>query len=371
MRGLLFARVNFSKPANGGIFLKCQGQLLVLKEACNDFDFLYFLEDGLYLNQKRIYTIDPAKIEQRSYLAKLYMFDLGKIISETCDLSNYDFLYFRYCLSSKALLQFLQAFKIKNPNTKIVADFPTYPYEQEYKSIPQKIELKFDIYYRKKIFNLIDRIAHLGTAKEIYDTAVLQIGNGINEELFPASSNNTDWKKLQLIAVGNFNYWHGIDRLIYGIQNYKGDTKIEVRIIGNGWEESKKLCKELNIDSMFSFYPPLSKLELDQHYDWANCGVGTLGIHRKGVIINQSLKHREYAARGLNFFYAGVDPGFIPGCEGIINLEESENPIDINLLLSKNFKNNTSLIKSYAKKNLSWEKTMLPVINYFQKDNNV
>jgi len=368
MRGLLFARVNFSKPENGGIFLKCQGQLNVLKSHFNDVDFLYFLKDGLYLNNKRIIQIPNASMNSKMFLAKFFMLNLGKKISEKLELDSYDFLYFRYCLSSRGLLQFIQYFRNKNLNAKIITEFPTYPYAQEYRGLARRFEYLTDGLFRKKVLLLVDRVAHLGKEKSIYNTPTIPFGNGINIDEFPIAGTKTNWNKLQLIAVGNFNYWHGLDRLVNGIHQYKGPKEIEVKVIGRGWEKTKALSSTLGLKDKFSFFPPMTKEELHKQYAWANFGIGTLAIHRKKVEINQSLKHRAYAARGLNFVFAGTDPGFTSPCSGILNIDESEDPLNIYDIL-ENFNDNRKTIRHHAKLNISWKVQFDQIIDYIKEKN--
>ena len=363
MKGLVFVRVNFSIEANHGIWLKCQGQLGVLKKHFPDTDFLYLKSNGIWLNDQLIHNWPSKTLKSLSQKAKLYTFELGQILTRIVDLRKYDFLYFRYTLSSPSLFYFLKKIKTAQPNIKIIADFPTYPYEQEFKSIVKSVELKVDQYHRKKIFKLIDRIAHLGQEKIIYDTATLAIGNGINKDDFPVASQHTDWKQLRLIAVGNFNTWHGVDRLLNGIHQREQKHSVNLRIIGSGWESIKKLTGQLNLDHQVSFYTPLTGNALDEHFGWANFGVGTLGIHRKNVTINQSLKHREYAARGLNFVFAGNDPGFQAPCPGIINIEENETPVNIEELMNQ-LANHTEQIRTHCDKYLNWEEQMKTVIQW-------
>jgi len=368
MKGLLFARVNFSRPENSGIYLKCQGQLKVLRSNYQTVDFLYFRSDGLYLNDQLVHKVSSKSMNNKAMLAKLFMVDLGKIISKKINLEGYSFLLFRYSLSSKGILRLLQNFDKINPTAKIVTEFPTYPYTQEYLGIARKIELRIDQFYRKKVFALIDKIAHLGKETNIYDTPTLSFGNGITVDDFPVASTKTNWEQLQIITVGNFNYWHGLDRLLHGIHQYKNGKKIKVRIIGRGWESIQQLSESLGLSDQIDFYSPLTPTELNKHYAWANFGIGTLGIHRKGVEVNQSLKHREYAARGLNFIYAGQDPGFSKSCEGIINIDETEVPLDIKILF-ENLEDHTLAIKSHAKQYISWKTQFKNIVDFLKEKN--
>ena len=42
-----------------------------------------------------------------------------------------------------------------------------------------------------------------------------------------------DGKNLNLLFVGNIRYWHGIERIISSIKNYKGNVNITLNICGD------------------------------------------------------------------------------------------------------------------------------------------
>ncbi len=363
MKGLVFARVNFSKKSNFGIQLKCEGQVKALRSKFDAVDFLYLKNDGLYLNEKNIYPWDPSTLNSLFSKAKLFAFDLGKIISNKLKLKNYHFFYFRYTLSSPSILHLLEKIKLHNPQIKIIADFPTFPYDQEYHGFVKKVELLIDKKYRPYVAKYIDRATHLGIEKEIWKIPTLAINNGIDPLLFPLSGEQTNWDELRMIAVGNFNYWHGLDRIINGIAASNNKVSCQLRIIGQGYQQVQKLTSDLNLEKQIEFFPPTKGLALDEHFSWANLGIGTLAMHRKGVAINQSLKHREYAARGLSFIYAGNDPELSKGVDGIYHLLENDKPILIDNLI-KTIADNRNTLIAFCSRELNWEKSIRNLAEY-------
>ena len=113
------------------------------------------------------------------------------------------------------------------------------------------------------------------------------------------------------------------------------------------------------------FHGALSGGRLNDLFNNCDLGIGTLGIHRKGVLINSSLKHREYCARGIPFVYSGSDPDF-DTCNFIKKYEEDESVIHLEEL--KTFYNkietikDPTIIRDHAKNHLSWSHKIRPVI---------
>ena len=50
--------------------------------------------------------------------------------------------------------------------------------------------------------------------------------------------------------------------------------------------------------------------ELDELFEQADMGIGSLARHRSGITHIKTLKNREYAARGLPFIYSEMDSDF-------------------------------------------------------------
>ena len=98
-----------------------------------------------------------------------------------------------------------------------------------------------------------------------------------------------------------------------------------------------------------------------------------MGIHRKGVLYDSSLKHREYCSRGLPFILSAPDLDFprrvilswnmclimIPD----INLESL-----LEVFLKWKEKDRRKEIRKYAEEHLTWEKQLLPVKRWLEKN---
>ena len=61
--------------------------------------------------------------------------------------------------------------------------------------------------------------------------------------------------------------------------------------------------------------------------------MGSLGRHRSGIESIKTLKNREYAARGLGFFYSETDEDF-DNAPYVLKIPADESPVDVNALES-------------------------------------
>lgn len=73
----------------------------------------------------------------------------------------------------------------------------------------------------------------------------------------------------------------------------------------------------------------MSQDQLIDVYKNAHLGIGTLALHRIGLIKNYSLKHREYAAFGLPFIMSIGDSHF-EDTPFVMTFESNEDPLPVN-----------------------------------------
>jgi hypothetical protein len=187
------------------------------------------------------------------------------------------------------------------------------------------------------------------------------MGNGIDVSAIPLKKSRR-WMRgsLQLIGVANVEDWHGYDRVIRGIaanlRNKKSKVEINFLVVGEGGaiEKLKNLTTSLGVESQISFHGRADGDELSLLYEEADIAIGSLGIHRKGLVSVSSLKDREYCAAGLPFVATGVDCDFpvgypyrylIPSTDEILEIDqlldwyEAITPIDLNYSRTHALKN--------------------------------
>ena len=109
----------------------------------------------------------------------------------------------------------------------------------------------------------------------------------------------------------------------------------ELHIVGDGVQEIidsyRKMAVDFGIQDRVRILGPLYGDALDREFEWANLAVGSLGRHRSGISSIKTLKNREYAARGLAFFYSEEDEDF-DNAPYVFKVPADESPIDVKAL---------------------------------------
>lgn len=364
LKVLFVYRVDRNNPSNSGVINKLNGQVKATQEL--GYNVQYITQSGkqTLLNQEVIHIAGswiPYQVQQA------YWFDtFRKRVLEQA----YDIIIIRYGLSTPSFLSFLKEVKHKWPNSKVLIDLPTFPYDKEWRGVSGRFSLRMDHYYRRKLKRYIDYIIHLGAESSIWGVPTIPISNGIDiasignvAHVRPAIEQN---ETLHVIAVGKWQYWHGLDRVIKGIAP---EDDIRLHLVGEGPENITllQLVERLGVKRQVRFYGSLTGSELHKVYDRCHIAIGTLGLHRKGVKIDSSLKHREYCVRGAPFILGSEDLDFPPDLpfvqyfygEKIIKSEDLKT-----FYRSCQVEDNIrQKMKDYAVEHLSWYDKMKTILN--------
>lgn len=296
--------------------------------------------------------------------------------------NDFDFMYFRRPSAiNKPCLEFLK--NVKKNNKKVIMEIPTYPYDDEYVGIKKLLQLK-DKHNRVKINGLVDRIVVVGYGHdlpELWGVPVIQIDNGCDMTAFKVKRENEDYKKVTLICVAMFSFWHGYERLIRGLSHYRnegGKTKYRILFVGDGPEldSYKVITNSLNLESDIEFLGTLSGDDLDSAYNRADIAVGSLGLYKKNIDTCSTLKASEAFAKGMpiiigNHINKLEDDNF----KYYLEFENDESDIDFNRIdkfiaenhIKDNFSKNSKLIRKYAEDNYSSAAMMKDVIKYIKE----
>lgn len=298
--------------------------------------------------------------------------DFTKLIEYILD-NKIHFIYIRYIhFANPFFINFLK--KLKKENIYILLEIPTFPYDLEYKNVglSTKISLFVEKTSRKKFKQYVNKIVTFSNDNYIFGTPTLQISNGVNTEQVNLKKDKLNSNSIDIIAVGSIAFWHGYDRLIKGLYNYYKENKnhpvVVLNIVGDSDNfESRKyksLVSEYGLEKYVKFYGQVFGNDLDLLFDKSNFAVGSLGIHRKGITNNQTIKNREYCARGIPFIYSEIDKDF-EGKDFILKASADECPIDINIIVD--FLQNKTIdsreLRDYATNNLTWKIQMEKVLN--------
>lgn len=355
-RVLIIYRVDKSQPENTGVVKKLIGQVEGLEVANCKVDYVIHDTKHIYLNNKPIYDINVENVG--AYFKWNFFNCLYNI-----ELINYDICIIRYGLSSLSFLKFLKAFRKENKKAQLLVDMPTYPYKLEHVGLKGKVKIIIDNLLRIKLYELVDYVMHSGEHSFIFNIPTVKISNGISCKTLRVRSYK-ERKGLRMIAVGKWRYWHGLDRLINGMAQMTNAKEIKLDIVGEGPEldNLKKLVLKNGLERRVLFHGVCVGGKLDRLFDQADVGVGTLGLFRKGVVIDSSLKNREYLARGLPVIMSSEDADIKSGLDFVYKVPEDDSIIDV--VEIEDFVNNLNVsetikeTRTFAENHLSWRSKM-------------
>ena len=290
-------------------------------------------------------------------------------LNEIIHLYKIDVLYLRNSYPTRKLMNILDNKKLVK-----ILEYPTYPYEEEYKKIQPKLEhILFWNNKPKKIEELVDLVVGISAEKNLnVDEKFILINNGIQLEGLNIKKQNKK-NYLNLLSIANVAFWHGYDRIIKGLHEYykiNPEKEVFYHCVGEGPELTnlKKLTKELNLEKYVIFHGTKTGEDLDKVVDECDIAFGSLGNHRKGLYADSALKNREYCARGIPFVIASDDQDFPETFPFVYRIPKDDSPVDINQVIKwyenliKEHPNYSIEMRKYAEENLSWDAKMKPVI---------
>ena len=334
-----------------------------------DHEYTYLMHKNEKKRIKRTW-FSSSKI----YIHTKAFFDLYDSVIRIMKERHFDLVYFRLAPLSMAGIRMCRI--LKKNKSKIVVEIPTYPPEKKRNaSFIRNLYIQYSDKCWAKINNLITLYTLIGDeANEYNGRPAINIDNGINIDKVKIRKPQFDNKKIHLLAVASMSEWQGYDRLINSIA--QSDRKIQEQIVfhmigpdGDGslvkW---KRIVESNRLEDIVLFHGMLTGKELDPYFDLADVGICTLGLYRKGLEQASILKLREYAARGLPFIYAAMDPALSSEEIFCIRVSNDDNLIDMEKIVAfaKEMRKNEELpekIRSYAHKHMSWDYQMAKVIN--------
>jgi len=351
----------------GGISKKILAQVNALKYHGMHVDLSYlkindkykfigrYVDDNILEKYSNISLV--GKFQRRYKYKNLYNYITKKEIK---------FLYIRYNhFANPFFINFLK--KVKQKGVIILMEIPTYPYDQEYQNAHfiSKIGLLVEKQSRKKFKKYVTRIITLSHDTTIFGVPAIEISNGIDPNSVNIVQKSKSDKEFHLAGAATISLWHGYDRVIEGLNKYynEGGTKIIkvfFHIAGDSSNKEsiryKELVNRYRLEGYVFFHGRKFGKALDDFFNNADIGVGSLGCHRIGINYIKSIKNREYCARGIPFFYSETDQDF-EGKDFILKVVADDSPINIqeiiNFLSNKKF--DPFKIRNYAVENLTWE----------------
>ncbi|WP_251623361.1 glycosyltransferase [Odoribacter lunatus] len=327
-------------------------------------------ESHYYIGNSKIYTYGSGIICK---FRKIYCYSAiaNYLISKKNVIKC---VYIRYTQFSNIFSAYFFK-RLYDSSINILLEIPTYPYDGEfcytslksYRIIEERIT-------RKKFMSYVNKIVTFSNNDYIFGKRTFIINNAIDLETIPLRKIESSMNEINLIGVADLSFWHGYDRIIYGIKNYlqegENDLVIKFHIVGSypggeEYEKLKRLAKSLKVEDYVICYGTKSGEYLNKLFNKANLAIGCLGCHRKGILEVQSLKNVEYAARGIPFIYSEINNHFD---NQIYVLKEvpDDSPIDIKELIRfiQNVKISPQEIRDTIR-DFTWENQMGKIFSLY------
>jgi glycosyltransferase involved in cell wall biosynthesis len=220
----------------------------------------------------------------------------------------------------------------------------------------------------KALNKIADFIITLTKDKTLFEKPAVFMTNGFDARRISVIDPHVTADPFVIIGVASdCAHYHGYDKVILGLAAYYRSNpkrKIYFRIIssllGYNITALKKLVDENNLNPYVEFCGSMDREELEKEFKKAHVGMGTLALHRVGLMHNYSLKHREYAAFGLPFVISKGDDVF-ENSEFVFTVERDELPLDISEILSfydellTLYPDYPKAFRRFAEEKISWD----------------
>jgi glycosyltransferase involved in cell wall biosynthesis len=238
--------------------------------------------------------------------------------------------------------------RLRKAGIRVVQEIPTYPYDAEYAnfSLYGKLELMVDKTFRRRLARTANALVTFTSEPQIFGQRTICISNGVDLDALPLQHpvpHPTD--EVHLIGVAEVHFWHGFDRLIRGLGEYRRQPH-EVRVVfhlvghidaperwGSPFAEGiEPLIRQYGLEDDVVLHGSLHGAALDDVFNQAQLAVGSLARHRSRITRIRTLKNREYAARGIPFIYSEDDEDF-DHQPYVMKVPADESPIPIQALV--------------------------------------
>lgn len=250
-----------------------------------------------------------------------------------------DLLFVRLNRLDSSLLRMLRcAFQT---GCRIVMELPTYPYLPEVRGMRFPINLYWetmDWFCRPFIKKYVSVIVTCAPETMIFGIPSIQVPNGYNFYQHPIRQIRKMDRRVQLFVMAIFHEWHGYDRLLAGLVEYRKQEKAEevtLHFVGNGpaLESYRKFASEHGLLEYCVFHGNQNDDGIYQIASICDIAVDSLGCHRKNIHLSSSLKSREYAALGFPIVTSTAIDIFQANDPDILYVPNDDTPIDISEII--------------------------------------
>ena len=366
---LLFL-VNDVLLENNGVAKKVLAQSEAFSTMFNEYYFCH-LNKVKSKGFVRLVNNVNLSVIRKSKLCFLFLYrDLLDFVLE----NKLDVVYIRYAHFSSPFFMFF-LYKLKSNNVRVLLEFPTYPYDLEYKHAPflSKCRLFMDQLFRIFLRFFVTESVTFSGEDYVLGIKAHKISNAAPLPIVKRKDNTIQAKpelsEIHFVAVANLGPWHGYDRLIKSISNYYKlldfsdenvtHKKVMFHIVGDGLELShyKDICRTLGIEEYIVFHGEMSGENLSVLLNKCDIGVDSLGRHRSGNNVNNSLKSKEYLLHGLPIVKSHIDLSLDNNkfCSYVFNVAPTDDDFDISDIIKWYIGMEHIKISDLAEENFTWE----------------
>lgn len=308
-------------------------------------------------------------IPLEKYYHTLYFIDMYRAALKSLSMERFDMVYMRLNPTFPPLGKFAR--KLKKMGITFVQEIPTYLSDdkkeiRENDGIVRRLGMKISGLLYAGVTKHVDLFTAIGddTNGTLYGKPAMNIDNGIDVSAIAERDYKPKEDSINVLLLASMCYWHGYDRIIRSLENYKGEEKLIFHFVGNDGDGSlaawKALAEEKGVLDSVVFHGGVYGEDLDKLIDTMDLGVGSLGLYRKGLISASDMKSREYMSRGLPFIFSGIDPTMKEECPYVMNVSNDDSPLDLDkikdfALKIRNFSDTADRMRGYAMRNMSWE----------------
>lgn len=328
-------------------------------------------------------TYSFVEIYERDMIDILYeekgqwsIFHFKQFVGNITDEYTFDLLYFRR-LGISVIFWGKIISNINKKESRMIYEIPTYPFEKN-KSVIKNIVGKMEILYLKyRIAPYSDCMPACVRIKGYnLPQKMLAVHNCVDASKYLKFVNIPlpmfMKQEIKFIAIAYPQIWHGYDRWIKAVSEWKGKINITFTIYGNYTKhtyELIQLCNELG-EKRVEFIEEKKVKDFESFISKFHIAVGTLGIDRSiprsCIGLDTSIKNKEYCAMGIPFIHASEDSSF--GKEQNFHLL-MDNKIEIDEIIQwyQNLRNelkDRSLMWEYAQKKLDFTYTIKKILEY-------
>ena len=355
---------------NSGVSKKISGQIKGLREHGVQVSYILRRDDGYWLADEN------GAVARLSNSAESYSYKIKNQISRSLA-EHYrrrelpDLLFIRGTRLFGGCGELIRAMK-KN-GKKVVVEIPTVLRLIDQHEPRAFVTQVIDDLFLWVLARYIDAYVIESRETKLYGVRTIRIQNGIDAESVKMLAPVTH-EGVHMLAVALMAPWHGYERIIEGLREYYAKAeqprKVYLDLVGQGEETQryKTLAEEYGLMEYVLFHGVKRGEELDAIYDRCDLGLGSFGMYKINLRSGNTLKLKEYCAKGMPFVYACYEEAFGKEPRFCLLVENDGTSVDIANVLAfydgirDDLDSVRTEMRKYAEQNLSWRKEMQHVL---------